>query len=247
MIAWPLLVSTGAFGLCLGSFVTTAALRIARDEAFLAGRSHCDTCGMSLGFTATVPVVGYALRRGACSHCGGAIDPAHLAGEIVGALLATLPLAIAGPARGSLIAALGLILLGAAVVDLKTQRLPNALTFSAAALSAALAWTLSPSALMEGVAASLVTALVLLTVRIAYRRRRAVDGLGLGDIKLLAALALWLGAATPWAVCVGAAAGLVTVRWRRPLGQRVPFGPFIAAGALLVGLIQEAAGWPLRL
>ncbi|MGA0601547.1 prepilin peptidase [Caulobacter sp. KR2-114] len=247
MIPWPVLLATGAAGLCLGSFAATAALRKARGEAFVAGRSRCDDCGVALGFAATLPVVGFALRRGACRHCGAAIDPTHLAGEVTGALLLTLPLVIAGPVRGGLIAALGLLLLAASVFDLKTQRLPDRLNLAAAVVSAALAWTWSPRALIEGSVAAVVSGLLLLILRAVYLRRRNVHGLGLGDVKLVAALALWLGAATSWAIALAAALGLAAFRLRKVKGVRMAFGPFIAAAAIVVGLIQEAAGWPLRL
>src|SRR5690349_21177897 len=62
MTAAPVLVETAllaTLGACLGSFAATAALRFSRAEPFIAGRSHCDACGMRLGFAATLPLVSY--------------------------------------------------------------------------------------------------------------------------------------------------------------------------------------------
>lgn len=247
MIVWPLLVLQGAVGLCAGSFVTTAALRAARSEPFLGGRSHCDACGVTLGFAATAPVIGFVSRRGACSACGQAIDPTHLIGEGIGAVLLTAPFVLAGPTRGGLIAAMGLVLLGAAVFDLKTRRLPDLLTGVAAVFAGLLAWTKAPAALVEGVIAAAFTAVLLLGLKAGYARWRGRSGLGLGDVKLLSGMALWLGAATPWAVVAAAVLGLIAVALRPPKGGQIAFGPFIALGALGVGLLKEATVWPLLL
>ncbi|HEX7761135.1 MAG TPA: A24 family peptidase [Caulobacteraceae bacterium] len=245
MIAWPFLVLQAAAGLCAGSFVTTAALRAARHEPYLGGRSHCDACGVTLGFAATAPVVAFVARRGACSACGEAIDPTHLVGEVLGAALLTAPFVLAGPARGGLIAAMGLVLLAAAVFDLKTRRLPDRLTGTVAVLAALLASTHGLMSLAEGVAAAGVTAVLLLGLRFGYARWRGRSGLGLGDVKLLCALALWLGVATPWALVVAALLGLIAVALRPPRGGLIAFGPFIALGALSLGLLKEATAWPL--
>ncbi len=246
MIAWPILALAGGVGLCAGSFVSTAAIRAARGEAFLGGRSHCDACGVTLGFAATAPVVGYVARRGACGVCRGAIDPTHLFGEIAGAAILTAPLALLAWPQAALVAALGLVLLAASVFDLKTRRLPDRLTAASAALAAALAWTHGSPAVVEGLIAAAVTLLLLQAMRLGYAQWRGETGLGLGDVKLLAGLAIWLGTATPWAMVAASALGLARVAVSPPKDRKLAFGPFIAAGALLVGLWKETPAWPLR-
>ena len=135
----PLLVIPATLvGLCLGSFVTTAALRSAHGEQALAGRSHCDGCGVSLGFARTTPVLAYVALRGVCADCGARIDPLHLAGEVAGGLIVGLAFYIAPCTRVAPLAALGLLLLASAVYDAKTRKLPDLLTFAVAALGAVL-------------------------------------------------------------------------------------------------------------
>ncbi|HEX7760106.1 MAG TPA: prepilin peptidase [Caulobacteraceae bacterium] len=246
MIAWPVLALGACVGLCAGSFVTTAAIRAARGEAFLVGRSHCDACGVTLGFAATAPVVGYVATRGACAVCGGAIDRAHLFGEVAGAALLTGPFALLAWPQAALVAGLGLVLLAAGVFDLKTQRLPNRLTAASAALAAALAWTHGGPSLVTGVIAAAVTVVLLQGLRLGYARWRGETGLGFGDVKLLAGLALWLGTATPWAVVAASTLGLASMAVSPPKDRKLAFGPFIAAGAILVGVWKETPAWPLR-
>jgi len=234
----------GVTGLALGSFAVTAGLRLSRGEDVLTGRSRCDACGRALGFVQTVPMVSYAAQRGVCASCGGRIDPTHLAGELAGAVVLATSLLAAGPLQAGLLAVLGLTLVVLATVDWKVRRLPDMLTLVAAAAAAGVSFLRSPAALVEGLVASAVVAGVLLAIRESGRRLRGDPGLGLGDVKLLAALALWMGAATPWLVALASALGLVTMALARPQDGRMAFGPAIAIAAWTIGVTREAGLWP---
>jgi leader peptidase (prepilin peptidase)/N-methyltransferase len=231
-------------GACLGSFIATAALRHARAEPFLLGRSHCDSCGYSLGFLATLPLVSYVGLRGACSNCGARIDATHPFGELCGAVALAAPLAVIPLDRALLVSALALVLLAAAIIDLKTLRLPDGLTLATAMLGGVLAALRSLDTLLIGLVAAALTFAVLEVVRSAYVARRRVPGLGQGDVKLAAALALWLGMATPWALAAAALIGVVWAMMARNRGERFAFGPALAAGALAIGIGAEALRWP---
>lgn len=234
-------------GLALGSFATTAGLRWAQGETAVAGRSRCDGCGMALGFGATIPLISYVRVRGACSACGSRIDPAHPVGEVAGATVILSAALVAPPARAGVIAALGLVLVAAAAVDWGSRRLPDLLTGLAALLCLALAATDGPMRLAEGVAASVTSCAVLLGLRWTRSRRSLDPGLGLGDVKLVAGLALWIGADTAWALAGAALAGLAMMALVRPADGRMPFGPALAAMGFAVGVLKEAQSWPTML
>lgn len=227
-------VFAGLAGACGGSFAATAALRSLRGEQALAGRSHCDGCGVTLGFAATAPILSYAALGGACRRCRARIDPAHVTGEIVGAVVAATAFWCAPLAQATLISLMALVLLAASIIDQRTQRLPDVLTLLVALLSLGLAAL--NGRMLEGLVAGAVTFALLEGVRRSFLFRRGQSGLGFGDVKLLAALALWLGLATPWAVIVAALIGLGVVALTRPVGGRIAFGPSIAAGAMILGL-----------
>lgn len=233
-----LTVVVGLVGACGGSFAATAALRTLRGEQAVAGRSHCDGCGVTLGAAATIPLFSYPALRGACTHCGGRIDPTHLAGEVAGAALGAGAFALLPPAFACLVLCLGLVLLAASIIDQRTQRLPDRLTLVVGLLCLGLA--LLAGRLLEGLAAAAITFALLEVARQGYLRFRGRSGLGAGDVKLLAALALWLGAATPWAVTAASAGCLALVLIARPSGGKIAFGPFIAGGALAVGLLIDS-------
>jgi leader peptidase (prepilin peptidase)/N-methyltransferase len=239
-----LLALAGLAGLALGSCAVTAGLRFARAEGFLTGRSHCDGCGRTLSYAQTIPVASYVWARGACRSCGGAIDRVHLAGELSGLLIVVAAAAAWDPLRSPMTAGLGLLLVAGSAIDAKIQRIPNLLTAGVAALALGLALTRSVVAMELGIAAALIALTLILPLREVSRRVRGDPGLGLGDVKLIAALALWLGAFTPWMILVASTAGLVAMAILRPKDGRLAYGPMLAAAGWTVGITMEWGLWP---
>jgi leader peptidase (prepilin peptidase) / N-methyltransferase len=246
MMERALLLSFGALvGLCVGSFAATAALRLARGEQAVLGRSHCDGCGAELSFAQTLPVAAFVRFRGACPICGGRIDPLHLVAELTGAAVVLAALAVAAPLRASLLAAIGLALLATSIADLRTRRLPDVLTAAIAVLGVGASVQRSQAAAVEGLVAAVVSFVLLEGLRRGFAALRGKPGLGFGDVKLIAALALWIGLATPWAVALAAALGLLASRFMRVADGRLPFGPFIGVAAFAVGIAGEVHPWPM--
>jgi leader peptidase (prepilin peptidase) / N-methyltransferase len=237
-------LALAAIGACLGSFCATAALRLAAGEQPFRGRSHCDACGLELGYAETLPLISFFRLGGACTACGSKIDVLHLVGEACGVAIVLAAMALATPVKSVLAAALGLALLTTAVVDIRTQRLPDMITALVAALCAMLAAQTSIGRLGVGVLSAAVAFTVLELVRRSYANVRGQAGLGFGDVKLVAALALWLGPASSIALLIACIAGLGAIPVMRPANNRLAFGPSIAASAWLVGLLTEVRPWP---
>lgn len=246
MTVWAIYLTAAAVGACVGSWLSTWALRAARGEQSTRGRSRCDHCQTELSFARTTPVLAYVLQGGRCANCAALIDPLHLVGEIAGAAVATSALAVvaSSPGRAGLLIALGLVLLAGALIDARTRRLPDALTGAAAILCLALLLLGRRTEWIVGLAAAAVMGIVLLALRSVFARRGGDAGLGLGDVKLLSGTALWLGLAAPWALASAAVMGLCAVALLRPTDRRIPFGPSIAASVWVVGLVGEAHPWP---
>ncbi len=238
---WPGLFALGA---TVGSFLVTAAIRSARGEQVIGGRSHCDSCAAPLGFRRTVPVVSYVQARGRCADCGARIPGLHLAGEVAGGALFVAVGLLTDPVRAALLLLLGVLLIAAAATDAVTQRLPNVLTAGAALTCGLLAVLAGTASLLAGVTAAALSFLILEGLRRLSRGRRGDPGLGFGDVKLVAALALWLGALTPWMVTAAALAGLSAMAVLRPADGRLAFGPAIAVAAISIGYGREAGLWP---
>lgn len=132
--------------------------------------------------------------------------------------------------------ALAAVLVVASVIDIRSRRLPDYLTLPLLALGLLITLTLQPGGLLLHVLAAAIGFLALCLVAAAYRRLRGIDGLGLGDAKLLAAAGAWLGPLylAP-VVFVSAVLTLVAALILRLLGRQVslqstlPFGPFLSA------------------
>ena len=234
----------GVAGLALGSFAVTSGLRLSRGGSAMRGRSQCDTCGHRLGFAQTVPVVSYLRLSGACAACRARIDPTHLAGEVAGAVVVVTALFAQDLTRSLLLIGLGLTLIAAVAVDWKVRRLPDLLTLACAGFCASLAVLQSWQTMFEGMIAAALVIAILMAVRWLAGRQSGEPGLGLGDVKLLAALALWLGLATPWLIAGASLLGLLLMAISRPPDGRLAFGPAIAVSAWSIGIIGEAGGWP---
>ncbi|HLZ77179.1 A24 family peptidase [Phenylobacterium sp.] len=237
-----LLALAAVSGLALGSYAVTAGVRLSRAETSHAGRSHCDYCDAPLSYLQTVPVISYLRAGGICAVCGARIDPIHLAGELAGATVLVTAIATGAPLRAALMAIIGLCLVAEVAVDAKVQRLPNRLTLAVALGGATLSALSGWMALGMGLLAALASGAILLQLRRSFARRRGDPGLGLGDVKLISALALWLGVATPLMVLGAAVLGLAASLLVRPARQRTPFGPMIAASGWALGVALEQ-GW----
>ena len=170
--------------------------------------------------------------------------------SLVGGGVLLVSFAVAPGFDGVFGGALGLLMLAVASADAKRYVVPNALSGGAFALGVVRAVAATPdigfeAALMALSRAAFAAGLFLL-VRIAYRRLRGRDGLGLGDVKLAAAAGAWLSLPTlPIAIEIAAITALVAYVFRQRKRMRVlrsagrvPFGAFFAP-AIWLGWVME--------
>lgn len=223
-------------GAAFGSFAALVADRLAAGQGWAVGRSRCDGCGRTLRILDLAPIVSFAAAGGRARCCGARLRASLPLAEAAGFVIPLLAAAVA-PTSALLIAtcALGWALLTLALIDIATLRLPDALTLplllAGLALSVAnLTGPLAAHALGAAFGWGAVAAAAAL-----WRRLRGVEGIGLGDAKLLGAAGAWVGAGglsgvMLWACALGLlTAAVVAARggdWRAPQ----PFGPALAAG-----------------
>ncbi len=241
------IIAAGLGGLLVGSFLNVVAHRLPRGESLSRPRSRCPGCGAPVRPYDNVPVLSWLLLRGRCRDCGEPISAGYpLVEATTGALFAAV-VAARDDAAGI---ALGLILVAALVpivlIDLEHRLIPNRITAPAAA-AAVLAGVLGdldgvPEQLIAGAAASGF----FLLAALAYPR-----GMGIGDVKLAGVMGLCLGRAVAPAVLIGLVAGVVAgavivARVGATAGRKtaVPFGPFLALGAVVALFAGDAiVGW----
>jgi leader peptidase (prepilin peptidase)/N-methyltransferase len=228
-------IAAAVAGLLVGSFLNVVAYRLPRRESLVHPRSRCPGCGTPIAPYDNIPVVSWLLLRGRCRHCGEPISARY---PLVEATTGVLYALVVVTKDDTLDIVLGLLLVTALVpitlIDLEYRLIPNRITLPAAvaAVVAALVIDISfvPEQLISGVAAGGF----FLLAALAYPR-----GMGMGDVKLAGMLGLYLGRAVAPAIFAGLIAGVVVgaaiiARKGAREGRRtaVPFGPFLAAGAI---------------
>ncbi|MFX1761013.1 A24 family peptidase [Paraburkholderia sp. A1RI-2L] len=211
-------------------------------------RSACPHCGHVLRAWENIPVLSWLALRGRCSQCGTRVSLRYPLIELAGAACAASALLAFGPTGKALAAfALCASLVATSAIDLEHHLLPDAITLPLvwAGLLVNLAGTFSD--LHAAVIGAIAGYLALWCVYWMFRLLRGIDGMGHGDFKLLAALGAWLGwAALPQIVVIAAVTGAVvglaaTLTGRMRFEEPLPFGPYLAAGAL----VTLFAGTPL--
>ncbi|WP_204115942.1 prepilin peptidase [Shimia biformata] len=230
-----------------GSFIGLLADRLPRGEPVGMTRSACRDCGARLGLRDLVPILSFIALRGRCRHCGATLPGWLLLTEIAAtglALWAVLAGMSAGmpPALVGLVALVLWLLLALALTDLLWLRLPDLLTGALLVLALVLAIAgHGPPVLMALLGAGIGGGSFWL-IRVTYRTLRGREGLGLGDVKLMAGIGALLGPfAIPLVVLVAAASLLAVAGLRHLTGTArlsatapLPFGAALAGAAGLV-------------
>lgn len=222
-------------GAVISSFSATWALRRDRGDQAIVGRSRCDSCAHPLSFADTAPLLSFAVLKGHCRHCHAKISPFHLLAEGIGACLLAAILAFRPWPGAAVEGALAMVLLALAIVDFRSLILPNPCVAFAALLGFCL------SVMQEQVGLNVITVLIswciLTAVAFAFKHWRGRTALGGGDIKLIAALSLWLGPDISLAVALASLLGLVQIKLLPARPGLIAFGPALIAGALVIGLL----------
>lgn len=232
---WYWVVMAALLGLALGSFFTVMAWRWPREESLSTPRSHCTACGHVLGPLELVPVLSWVLQRGRCRGCGAGVSARYPAIELATAALAAIPVATFGPTASGLAAALmAVALVPIVVIDLQHRLIPDVIVLPAAVVALALVIAADPGRWWQPVVAAAGAGGFLFLLWLFYP-----GGMGLGDVKLALLMGAVLGTAVIPALGIAFLAGSVlgvAMLLRHGSAARkmaVPFGPFLAVGALV--------------
>jgi len=228
-----------AYGLLIGSFLNAWAWRLAHGEKITKGRSHCPHCGAQIRAYDNVPLVSWLVLRGKCRDCGAPISWRYPLGEAVAAALFAAVAAMDGLSWlliPHLLFVSALILVSQ--VDLEEKIIPDIVILPVAALGLPLMIVLGSAPWWQWPVAGLAAAGFLFLISEVYYRIRHAEGMGFGDVKLALCMGVYLGPAVVPALFLGfiggAAVGVILIGGRRGDGKTaIPFGPFLAAGAIL--------------
>jgi leader peptidase (prepilin peptidase)/N-methyltransferase len=243
-----LLVYAAVLGLLVGSFVNVLVYRVPRQMPFGLERSRCVWCKGPIRARDNIPVISFVLLRGRCRRCGAPISPRYPLVEIGTATLFVLCAARFGADSSTAVAAVFCtLLLALALIDAKHFLLPDILTLPGLLIGLVLQPFFPTVEFIDALVGAVVGAGILILLINVWFWLRREEGMGLGDVNMLAMIGAFLG----WqgvlvtlvaASFIGAVVGIVLVLARR-LGfkSRLPFGAFLALG----GLIALFWGQPL--
>lgn len=242
----PALVSLiGMLGLAVGSFLNVCIYRLPRGESLVHPRSRCPQCGRSLAWFDNIPLASWLALRGRCRQCGGPIAGRYPLVELVTALVWILIAVITPPGvllASRLVLATALIVLF--MIDLEHQILPNVITLPGIAVGFLFS-LVAPPGPIASIIGILLGAGILYAIAAGYYLLRGEEGMGMGDVKMLAMLGAFLGWKAVLLTLVlssfaGAIVGvLLMVVSRENLKYALPFGTFLALGALVAMLVGD--------
>jgi leader peptidase (prepilin peptidase)/N-methyltransferase len=233
------------FGLCVGSFLNVCIHRLPRGGSLLRPRSRCPGCEYVLSWYDNIPVVSYAVLLGRCRKCGARINLRYPIVELLTAVVFLWHYWIFGLTALMVVRVLfasALIVLFA--IDLEHQLLPNLITLPG--ITAGLVFSLAfPPGVFDAVLGAVLGGGVLWLIGEAYYRYSGQEGMGGGDVKMLAMVGAFLG----WKLVLvtlivssfaGSILGILLIASRRgTMKQALPYGTFLAVGALFASLYGE--------
>jgi leader peptidase (prepilin peptidase)/N-methyltransferase len=232
-----LVAFAAAFGALFGSFLNVCIYRLPLDKSVVWPASACPHCGRLLAWYENIPVLSWIVLRARCRTCGASIAVRYPIIEALTAAMFGLAWWHYGP--GVLLASrlvFGCALIVLFAIDLEHHLLPNVITLPGIAVGFAFSFFAEPG-WMASLIGALVGGGVLFGVAEVYYRVRHEEGLGMGDVKMLAMVGAFLG----WKLTLvtlmlaslsGTVIGLLLiVSGRGGMKYALPFGTFLALGA----------------
>ncbi|HVC18451.1 MAG TPA: prepilin peptidase [Vicinamibacterales bacterium] len=240
-----LLLLLTVLGLAIGSFLNVCIHRMPLGQSVAHPRSRCPHCGHELAWYENVPVISYLALGARCRACRARISLRYplvelaTAGLFVGtyALVGLSPLLIPR-------LVLGCALIVLMLIDLDHRILPNSITLPGVGVGLLFSLT-APPGWVDSLIGALVGGGLLLAIAKIYSWVRHEEGLGMGDVKMLAMIGAFLGWKLMLVTLVlssfaGAAVGLILIALRRgDMKYALPFGTFLALGALVAGTVGD--------
>lgn len=243
---WALDLLTVVLGLILGSFLNVCIYRLPRNLSVVRPRSSCPACKRTIAWFDNVPLLSYLLLRGRCRACGAGIPVRYPLIEAATGLISWLLFQRFGPGLPYGIYFLyAASLLAVSVIDLEHRIIPDEVSLPGILIGLGLAAFTPVTSFLDTLAGVLLGGGSLLLVGMAYEAVRKQEGIGGGDIKLLA----MIGAFTGWkgvlftifgGSLIASVVGIALMIARRENGQvPIPFGPFLSGASLLYVFMGE--------
>ena len=232
-------------GLCLGSFANVCIYRLPKSKQTLAGRSYCPKCKKKIKWFDNIPVLSYFLLNGKCRSCKKKISLQYLIVEfIMGFSFLLIFLNYNNHLASILLSILLLMYMIIFFIDLKHFIIPDTLNFGIMIL--ALAKNFLPDLNLsftqittQSIIGGIIGYLSIWIIIYLYKTLKKMEGMGLGDAKLMSGIGLLFGwQSVPFVLFVSAILGLLMVlpslvEKKKSLKSQIPFGPYIITAGII--------------
>jgi leader peptidase (prepilin peptidase)/N-methyltransferase len=236
------LIGIAILGLAIGSFLNVCIHRVPRQASIVNPPSACPHCGYTLRWIDNVPVLSYAMLRGRCRQCGAPISVRY---PIVELLTMAVFIGHVAAFGWDIILVPRLlfasILIALFAIDLEHHLLPNVITLPGIVVGLAFSLLLPPG-IVDALIGALVGGGVLWLIGEAYYRYSGQEGMGGGDVKMLAMIGAFLG----WKLVIltlvlssllGSLIGVIVITTRKGgMKYALPYGTFLSLAALCSSL-----------
>jgi leader peptidase (prepilin peptidase)/N-methyltransferase len=241
------------FGICIGSFLNVCIFRLPEGKSIVHPPSSCPGCGAAIRLYDNIPVLSYFILRGRCRDCHTPIAFRYVLVELLGGLMAVCVYFRFGPGmEGIIYYTFIAALLVITFIDIDHRIIPDVISLPGIPLGVAASFFMPSLSWADSLIGVLAGGGSLYAVAWGYVRITGKEGMGGGDIKLLAMIGAFIG----WkgvlltiftGSAIGTLVGLVAMlAEKKNMKMRIPFGPFLALGAVIsIFFGQELIGWYL--
>jgi leader peptidase (prepilin peptidase)/N-methyltransferase len=235
------------FGAAIGSFLNVCIFRLPAETSIVKPRSQCPYCQHPIRNCDNIPLISFIVLRGKCRDCGGKISWRYPLVELITAVLALLLFLKFGLTLSFLVFFIfTAVLIVITFIDLDHQIIPDILTLPGIPIFCLAAIFLVKIPWMEALIGLLIGGGILFTIAFVYELISKREGMGGGDIKLLAMIGAFLG----WKSLIfillfssfsGAIIGITAmIIKKQDMKYAIPFGPFLSAAAVAYPFWGEA-------
>jgi len=242
------------FGAVVGSFLNVCIYRLPKGESVVFPPSHCQNCDYKIRWYDNIPILSYLVLRGSCRQCGTSISAQYPLVEFLNGALALALFLKFGLSTGfAVLFVLCSALVVITFIDLEHQIIPDVISLPGIVIGFLCSF-ITGFGWLNSLIGIVVGGGSLLLVAYGYQAIAKKDGMGGGDIKLLAMLGAFLGwKGVLFIIFVGSLLGSVIgvslmLVQKKDSTLAIPFGPFLASGALVfIFFGREIVNWYLRI
>ena len=232
-------------GTCLGSFANVCIYRLPKNKQIISGRSFCPNCKKKISWYDNLPLISFINLNNKCRKCDKSISPRYFLVELTtGITFLLIYLNFQNSLTIIFLSILSLILIIIFFIDLENFIIPDSLNFTIMGL--ALLKNFLPNfntslihEINQSIIGGMVGYLSIWLIIFLYKTIKKIDGMGLGDAKLMAGIGFLFGwQSIPFVLFISSILGLIFVvpsliRKQKNMRTEIPFGPFIILACLV--------------